>query len=281
MSLGPQDLTDLAEALCRQRNCSLVKELGAGAHKRAYLIEKDGSHRALKIAPITPSLKPRFEREAAALAGCSHPAVAVLYETYAVVFGAQEYWVSIEEFLPGGTLAKRFAAGGADYSLVRKIGLSLADALDHLRNRNLVHRDIKPANILFRTIDTAVLTDFGIVRMLDAPSLTHDFLPQGPGTPLYASAEQLLNEKELIDWRTDQFGLALVLAEGVLGCHPFSPEKDAMLAIARVARRQSLPSQSHQRLAELGFEALVKALAPWPAQRYRFPSEFIAALSGA
>ena len=280
MSPGPQDLAGFARVLCQQRNCSLIRELGAGAHKRAYLVEKDGARFALKIAPITASLKPRFEREAAALTGCAHPAVAQLHETYAVTSGNQEFWVSIEEYLPGGTLAERFAAGPVEHSLIRNIGLSLADALDHLRDRNLVHRDIKPANILFRTSETAVLTDFGIVRMLDAPSLTQDFLPQGPGTPLYASAEQLLNEKELIDWRTDQFCLALVLAQGILGWLPFAPENDAMLAIARVAKRECLPADSRNGLIESEFSALVKALAPWPAQRHRFPRDFKAALSG-
>lgn len=280
MSPAPQDLADFAKALCQQRRCSLIRELGAGAHKRAYLIEKDGAQFALKVAPITASLKPRFEREAAGLAGCAHPAVALLHETYAVTSVNQDFWVSVEEYLPGGTLAERFAAGRMEHPLIRNIGLSLADALDHLRDRNLVHRDIKPANILFRTSNTAVLTDFGIVRMLDAPSLTQDFLPQGPGTPLYASAEQLLNDKELIDWRTDQFGLALVLAEGVLGYHPFAPENDVMLAVTRMARREPLPAESRKRLTESGFGALVKALAAWPAQRHRFPKEFIAALSG-
>lgn len=97
MSPGPQDLADFARVLCQQRNCTLIRELGAGAHKRAYLVEKDGARFALKIAPITASLKPRFEREAAALTGCSHPAVAQLHQTYAVTSGNQEFWVSIEE----------------------------------------------------------------------------------------------------------------------------------------------------------------------------------------
>jgi hypothetical protein len=52
MSPGPQDLTELTKALCQQRNCSLIRELGAGAHKRAYLIEKDGVRYAFKIAPM-------------------------------------------------------------------------------------------------------------------------------------------------------------------------------------------------------------------------------------
>jgi serine/threonine protein kinase len=275
---GP-DLAAVAALVCAQRKWTLIEDLGAGAHKRAYLIEHGKQRFALKIAPITPSLKPRFERESAALAGCAHPAVAVLHETFATVVDGREFWVSIEEFLAGGTLTKRRAAGKIDGPLVRRMGLSLADALDHLRERSLVHRDIKPDNILFRSADEAVLTDFGIVRMLDAPTLTQEFLPIGPGTPLYASAEQLLNEKTLIDWRTDQFCLALVLAECAIGHHPFTPEHDPPLAVSRVAKRELLPQVSRDRLTETGFGVLIKALAPWPAQRYRLPKDFIQALS--
>jgi serine/threonine protein kinase len=273
------DLAVVAEVVCKQHNFSLVDELGVGAHKRVYLVEQQGSRFALKIAPITPSLKPRFEREAAALRGCAHTSVAVLHDTFSLALGGQEFWVSVEEYLAGGTLATRFTSGKVDGFLVRRIGLSLGGALEHLRDRNLVHRDIKPANIMFRTGDDAVLTDFGIVRMLDAPTLTQDFLPQGPGTPLYASAEQLLNETELIDWRTDQFGLALVLAECAIGRHPFAPENDLPLAIMRVAKRQAVPQQSCEQLSSAGFGALVRAMAPWPAQRYRDPQDFIEALS--
>ncbi len=273
------DLADVAAFVCKQRSCSLIADLGVGAHKRAYLIEQDGARFALKIAPITPSLKPRFEREATALAGCKHPSVAVLHESVPLSLGGNEFWVSIEEYLSGGTLSSRVAAGQVDHALVRRIGLSLADALDHLRERNLVHRDIKPANVLFRSADEAVLTDFGIVRMLDAPTLTQEFLPQGPGTPLYASAEQLLNEMVLIDWRTDQFGLAVVLAECAIGYHPFTPEGDVPLAISRVAKRQAVPPESCEKLAAAGFGSLIKAMAPWPVQRYRYPKDFIHSLS--
>jgi serine/threonine protein kinase len=275
----PRDLADVAALLCGQRDYSLIAELGAGAHKRAYLIAHREQHFALKIAPITPSLKPRFEREAAALCGCAHPAIAVLHESSAFLHDGQEFWISIEEYLAGGTLAERLKAGTLEVAFIRRMALALAGALQHLSDRHLVHRDIKPANILFRPNDEAVLTDFGIVRMLEAPTLTQDFLPQGPGTPLYAAAEQLLNEKALIDWRTDQFGLALVIAQTAIGIHPFAPENDLPLAVARVARRQSMPTDCQDKLRAAGFGALIKALSPWPAQRYRLPSEFIEALS--
>lgn len=273
------DLEAVAGDICKQRSWTLIRELGAGAHKRAYLIEHSGNQLALKIAPITPSLKPRFEREAVALRGCAHPAIANLHESSALDFSGREYWVSIEEYLAFGTLAERSAGKRMASEDVRRIGLVIADALLHLRQRNLVHRDIKPTNILFRTEVDPVLTDFGIVRVLDAPTLTQDFLPQGPGTPLYAAPEQLLNEIPLIDWRTDQFGLALVLAQCALGYHAFGPEGDFPLAVSRVARRESLPTRSQADLKAAGLSSLLKALSPWPVERYRTPETFLTALS--
>ena len=165
--------------------------------------------------------------------------------------------------------------------MVRDIGVSLAGVLEHLHERRLVHRDIKPANILFRDAgNLPVLTDFGVVRMLDQPSLTRDFLGMGPGTPAYAAPEQLNNEKAQIDWRTDQFGLAVVLAEGLLGRHPFAvPGQGRREAITAVATKSTLPATSAEQLVDLGFAGLIPALHPWPVARHRRPADFIAALA--
>ena len=45
----------------------------------------------------------------------------------------------------------------------------------------------------------------------------------GPCTPLYAAPEQLNNNKNLIDPRTDFFGLGIISLELYLGVHPFEP----------------------------------------------------------
>jgi serine/threonine protein kinase len=276
---GLADIDKAAAAVCKQRNFSLEGGLGSGAQKRAYLISSAGKRFALKIGPISPSIKPRFEREAEVQASCSHEAIAKLFDAQADTIDGQEYWISVEEYLPGGTLAERLVRGGVPAAVaVRDVGLRLAGALAHLEERNFVHRDIKPANILFRQGNEAVLTDFGIVRMLDAATLTHAHIPQGPGTPLYAAPEQLHNEQSLIDWRTDQFGLALVVGEAVLGHHPFSPERDPNLALGRMSNREQLPAQSAGVLIGTRLDALVKALAPWPVQRFRRPLEFIEGL---
>lgn len=281
MTLLSLRLEEVAAQLCRQLDASFERVLGAGAYKHVFLINQRGVNLALKIAPVSGVLKARFERETIALRDCHHEAIATLKYATSYVQGGNECWVTVEEFLSGGTLADVLVNGSLSLARARHIGVTLANALVHLHQRDLVHRDIKPANILFRSENEPVLTDFGIVRMLSEPSLTHDFMAQGPGTPLYAAPEQLLNEKAAIDWRTDQFGLALVLVECVLGHHAFALDgADHREAIMCVANRVPLPEQTRAKLAQIGLGCLVKALAPWPVQRYRLPMEFVKALSG-
>lgn len=274
------NLEGIAADVCKKLNALFRCVLGEGAHKQAFLIEQNGVSRALKIAPVSGDLKARFERETAALQGCCHPAIATLHYVASHQASGIEYWVTVEEYLSAGTLAQRMARNELSTTELRHVGVTLATALVHLHERGLVHRDIKPANILFRSEHEPVLTDFGLVRMLGAPSLTHDFMAQGPGTPLYSAPEQLLNEKAAIDWRADQFALALVLSECILGHHPFVPDGGGHReAVFSMANRDSLSDRAIAALTQDGFSCLIKALAPWSVQRYRWPADFVTALS--
>lgn len=280
MNSQSPNLQTVAAQYCKEHDATLVRAIGAGAYKHVFLINQQGVNFALKIAPLSSSLKARFERESAALRDCHHVAIATLKEVTPYVSNNLEYWITVEEFLSGDTLAEKLKHGTLLVGQTRHIGVTLANALVHLQQRNLVHRDIKPANILFRSESEPVLTDFGIVRVLGEPSLTHDFMAQGPGTPLYSAPEQLLNEKASIDWRTDQFGLSLVLAECVLGHHAFDPDGAGQReAVIRMASRSPLPEQTKVELNQAGLSCLIKALSPWSVQRYRRPEEFVEVLS--
>lgn len=272
------DLSVAAADLCKKRGFEFHGVLGKGAFKSAYLAKTAQTSFALKLAAVTGSPE-RLVRETAALQDCSHPAIARLLEAFLFTYDGQQFWVVCEEYLAGGTLESRLKGGLPPPAVLREMAVALAAVLEHLNEKKLVHRDIKPANIMFRADGAPVLTDFGIVRMLDQPTLTQAFLNMGPGTPAYASPEQLTNDKPLIDWRTDQFGLAIVLAECLLGHHPFLEQgKTIHDAIVSVAARQEMPAANAQRLQELGFGCLIKALKPWPIARYRRPSEFIESL---
>ena len=284
MSAAPSieaELDAVAQRVCEQHTLDLQGVLGAGAFKRAYLATGTAGPIALKVAPIVGSVD-RLLREVDALRGCAHPNIATLLDAFGINEDGKEYWIVLERFLPGGTLEAKLHTGPMNEHEVRSVGVALASALEHLHDRRLVHRDIKPANILFDTDgSTPVLTDFGVVRMLDMPTLTRDFMGFGPGTPSYASPEQLNNEKALIDWRTDQFDLAIVLSECLLGGHPFmAAGKNIHSAIIEVASRNSLPDETRLALEQRGFGCLVRALSPWPVSRYRRPVDFLSALGG-
>jgi len=274
------NLDAVVATLCQQSGFEFRGLLGQGAFKSVYLAVHQGTPFALKIAAVVGGAD-RFIREVVALKDCAHPSIAKLYQSFGYDHGGQQFWIVYEEHLAGGTLEAGLMQWQITPASVRHVGLGLADALAHLHDKRLVHRDIKPANIMFRGgQDTRpVLTDFGIVRMLDQPTLTHAFMQMGPGTPAYAAPEQLNNDKTLIDWRTDQFGLSVVLAECLLGHHPWLVAgKSIHDAIVAVASRQEMPEVNAQRLHQAGFSSLTYALRPWPIARYRRPSDFIDAL---
>jgi serine/threonine protein kinase len=278
---GQLNLDAVAAELCNQRGFEFQGPLGKGAFKSAYLAAFNSQQFALKLA-VAAGASARLAREAQALQECSHGSIARLLQAHPYVIpGGVELWVVCEEYLAGGNLEARLARGVLSPEETRAIGVSLVEVLGHLQEKRLVHRDIKPANIMFRddSNEHPVLTDFGIVRMLDQPTLTQAFAQMGPGTPAYAAPEQLTNDKSLIDWRTDQFDLAIVLAECLLGHHPFlAPGKTVPEAIMAVAARHEMPAGNAARLADLGFGALGTALKPWPIARFRRPADFLDSL---
>jgi serine/threonine protein kinase len=138
---------------------------------------------------------------------------------------------------------------------------------------SFVHRDIKPENIMFRADGvTPVLVDFGLVRDLGEESLTQTWMLHGPGTPFYSAPEQLQNRKELIDWRTDQFSLGVVLGVCGFGRHPFADVGEPKpRTVQRVIERGKATDMFVEWTKQHGLEALVRMTAAWPVQRFRTP----------
>lgn len=90
-------------------------------------------------------------------------------------------------------------------------------------DKKIVHRDLKPDNILITQGGFPKIIDLGIARVLDVDSITQTILG-GPLSRFYAAPEQHKYNKKLIDWRTDQYNLGIVLVQLLLkGTHPFDP----------------------------------------------------------
>ena len=267
----------VAREVCAERKLSFGELVGSGAFKHTFrTTEADGRQVALKIYKSTSA---RDAREVSALKRCDHPNIARLYDVGTRPLDGTTYTYSLEEFLDGGTLTRRLAAGVLDTGHLIDLGTPLIDAVGHIADLGLVHRDLKPDNIMFRGKDgPPVIVDFGLVRDLREESLTKTWAGRGPGSPFFAAPEQLNNDKHLIDWRTDQFGLAVVLTLAATGRHPYAePTSTPAEIVDRVAQRKA-PAQVFTDWARsVGLDVLVKAVAPWPGQRYRTPADLMQA----
>ena len=269
-----EDLETVAKRICQKNNFEFVGPVGEGAFKQTFqVLTSSRSPLALKVYKNTSSTG-RDQREINAMLRCKHKNIARILSVERFGYKGQRFVVITEEFLPGGTLTSK---GQLTVSQCIGIGLQLLEAVAHIASLKLVHRDIKPDNIMF-SLDgkTPVITDFGVVRDLNDTSMTPTWANRGPGTPYFSAPEQLNNEKNMIDWRADQFALGIVLGYSVFNQHPYSTtDADPWAVVDSVANRQGPADWFIRRAPEFHLPVLVRMVAPWPIDRFRRPKDLL------
>lgn len=159
---------------------------------------------------------------------------------------------------------------------VLDIGVKVASALATALKHNLLHRDIKPGNILFNADAEPKLVDFGLARSAEADP------EEGAaiwGTPYYIAPEKIRREGE--DFLSDLYSLAGTLYHALTGHVPFEAPTIDDVIHAHVHTPLTPPHHVLPEISEPTSEALTRAMAKTPAERFQSYDEFIMALTAA
>jgi serine/threonine-protein kinase len=218
------------------------------------------------------STRRRFTREALAAARLSNdPSTVTIFDV-----GEHEgrpYIVM--EYLPGGSLADRVTAQGAQApgQVLAWLGEAAA-ALDAAHGHGVVHRDVKPANLLLDEEARVHVADFGVASAAGLDSFTAAGTVLG--TAGYLAPEQARGERA--GPASDLYALAVVAFELLTGRRPFERDSATAEAAAHVSAPVPSVAAYEADLPRELDEVFSRALAKDPQHRYGSCADFVVAL---
>jgi hypothetical protein len=103
---------------------------------------------------------------------------------------------------------------------------TVAAAVHHAHQQDVIHRDLKPANILVDATGQPKILDFGVARMVGAERFsaavaTHTEIGAIVGTLQYMSPEQAEGDPDHFDQRSDVYALGVILYKLLTGRLPY------------------------------------------------------------
>lgn len=255
----------------------LLQRLGSGGMSSVYLARHVSINRTMAIKLLRPELardpiqRDRFLREARAVNRINHENIVEITD-----FGETEDALVylVMEYVPGEPLYEIMGDGPVPAPRALDIVGQCGSALARAHQMGIVHRDLKPENILLVhrpwRPDFVKILDFGIAKILDAPSLTGS--QQIFGTPGYIAPEYIQSTN--IDGRADLYSLGCILYELVTGALPFDYEYPGDLLVKHAVEA---PIPPRARLASIPSRLnafILQCLEKDPDQRFRDAHHF-------
>jgi Tol biopolymer transport system component len=210
---------------------AIAAPIGAGGMGEVYRARDERLKRdvAVKVLPADLAAdadrRARFEREARAASGLSHPNILTIYD-----IGSSDSTVYIAmELVEGQTLKDLVAGGALPTRKMLDLAVQIADGLAAAHAAGIVHRDLKPQNIMISKHGFAKILDFGLAKLTthESDELSGQMTAAGDatrpgmvmGTVGYMSPEQAAGRP--LDLRSDQFSFGSILYEMATGKRAF------------------------------------------------------------
>src|ERR1043165_1727531 len=205
----------------------------------------------------------RFRREAEAVATLKHPNIVQVYDAGEV--SGRPYFTM--EFVEGGTLAHHITSSLFPPRRAAEVVATLASAVQFAHKSGFIHRDIKPVNVLMAEDGTPKITDFGLVRLIDAGAeITHTGARLG--TPAYMAPEQASGNVNAVGPAVDIYALGVLLYEMLTG-HPPLEGNSPSETLNKILSEDPAPPSRMNRDVPRDLETIcLKCLQKNPARRY-------------
>jgi serine/threonine protein kinase len=220
----------------------------------------------------------RFTAEAKAVSALNHPNILTLHE----IGESESGPYLVTELVQGTTIRELLAEGTISVHQALDYAIQAAEGLAKAHGSGIVHRDLKPENLMVTDDGYVKILDFGLAKLLESdfqdPGGAQTLTASGAivGTVGYVSPEQLHGEDA--DYRSDLFGLGVVVFEMLSGRNPFLHETTAETLNAILNKSPEKLSEFRDDVPEELSRLVDRALAKNPERRFAHVLEFAAEL---
>jgi len=261
------------------RNFELRTIIASGGMGTVYTawdtkLQRDVALKMMKLEMAAdPQIMQGFYREAQAGASLNHTNIIHIYSFDE--FNGQPYLVM--ELANHGSLDGRIEhESRVPERDVLDVGTKMTSALGAALRHNLLHRDLKPGNILYNAEGEPKLIDFGLVRAAEVDDAYEEHVW---GTIYYVAPEKIERKGE--DFHSDMYSLGGTLYHAMTGHAPFEAASVNDILVAHVNTPLTPPHHVVPEITELTSNAIVRAMAKRPGDRFESYEEMQMALEEA
>lgn len=215
----------------------------------------------------------RFQREWEAVHPLNHPNIITMLDSG----DFNDVYYLVMEYLDGGNL-RQYIDAHDDKRVPPNDALiiirGVLEGLAYAHGHGLVHRDVKPPNIMFRAgrYDVPILTDFGLVRLVDAQYTTSS--GRAIGTPTYMSPEILRSSEA--QFTADLYAVGIVLYEMLMGEPPYTAKNPVQLVMQHL--HEPIPTMANTDIPPDIARVIRGLLVKDPDHRYQSARDVLDAL---